>query len=231
MNTKKKSTKADLEHKRPGFFVVGLIVATGLTLVAFEWRTPVDDFRPAEPGIDVIDWGGDPAIVIPIPEPPEHQVQKKQQGPPQANKQVFTFTVRKQVDDSDDLDDLDFGDFDEPDTGEPPVKYIPTPPVLTTAEQMPQFPGGELARMDFMRRTVRFPRDVMATAQSGKVYVQFVVWTDGSIRDVEILSSSHPSLTKEVLRMVDVMPNWISGMQGGQKVPVRLVVPVNFEQS
>ena len=42
----------------------------------------------------------------------------------------------------------------------------------------------------------------------GKVFIQFVVWKDGSIKDVKVVKSIHNTLDKEAFRVVNKMPNW-----------------------
>ncbi len=230
MNTEKKSSKADLERKRPGFFVVGLIVSCGLSLVAFEWRTPIDEFSKAAELAETIEWEEAETIIIKVPEPLKQQQCQKTQGAPQSSKHTFTFVVSNNDDLDPDLSDLDELDFEDEETGETNVKYVAPPTILTDAEFMPEFPGGETERVKFMSRNIRFPFELSGTDIEGKVYVQFVIWTDGSIRDIEILRSGHPALTREVLGMITKMPNWTPGMQNGEKVPVRFIMPVNFSR-
>ena len=223
-----KNRKADLEPKRAGFFAIGLVLACGLTLCAFGWRAPGDYLGIAEDtGTTIDDWDDPvPPIQVFVDEP-QQAANKKQQGQPQPNEITIEFEIdhSNQADD-DDLSDLgDEGEIEEGDTGEPEVVYIP---VLTRAERMPSFPGGEEERMYFLSRNLKLPFGYNASGSS-KVTVEFVVWTDGSIRDVKVVNGSQV-LANEVLRVVGMMPTWIPGMQADRTVPVRLKMPVTFNR-
>lgn len=56
--------------------------------------------------------------------------------------------------------------------------------------------------------------------------VAFVVNRDGSISDVEVARSVDPSLDNEALRVINSMPRWIPGQQGGKNVRVRYTLPL-----
>ena len=45
----KKNKKYDLEQKRPMFFGIGMVISLSLTLLAFEWKSPVDPVIDVEP--------------------------------------------------------------------------------------------------------------------------------------------------------------------------------------
>ena len=63
----------------------------------------------------------------------------------------------------------------------------------------------------------------------GRVICQFVVDRDGTIEDVQVVKSGgHPSLDKEAVRVIKLMPKWKPGLQDGKPVRVRYTVPVNF---
>jgi TonB family protein len=58
--------------------------------------------------------------------------------------------------------------------------------------------------------------------------VTFVVKKDGSITDAKVVKSVAPSLDAEALRVINAMPNWTPGKQGGQPVNVKYTVPLTF---
>ena len=51
---------------------------------------------------------------------------------------------------------------------------------------------------------------------------------DGSISNVEVTRSIEPSIDKEAVRLIQSMPKWIPGKQGGTAVRVKYTLPVTF---
>ncbi|MBO5806774.1 MAG: TonB family protein, partial [Bacteroidaceae bacterium] len=101
--------------------------------------------------------------------------------------------------------------------------------VYQVCEQQPEFPGGGSAMVKFLAENIKYPADAMEAGKGGKVFVQFVVRRDGSVNDVVIMKSSGtPSLDNEALRVVKSMPKWKPGMQRGEAVNVRFMIPVAF---
>ena len=101
--------------------------------------------------------------------------------------------------------------------------------VFDVVEQMPSFPGGNSALMQYLNSNVRYPVVAQENGVQGRVTVSFVVEKDGSITDVNVVRSVDPSLDKEASRVVKSMPNWIPGKQNGSAVRVKYNVPVSFK--
>jgi protein TonB len=99
---------------------------------------------------------------------------------------------------------------------------------LTIVEQMPAFPGGNTALMQYLVKNVKYPIIAIETGISGRVVISFVVERDGSISNVKVMKSVDASLDKEAMRVVSSMPKWIPGRQNGNTVRVRYQVPVSF---
>jgi len=94
---------------------------------------------------------------------------------------------------------------------------------------MPEFPGGEKALIEFLRKTIVFPDEAMKNNEHGKVYVQFVVRKTGKAADAKIIRSISTSLDNEALRVIGLLPDWIPGEQNGEKVSVTRVIPISFQ--
>lgn len=97
--------------------------------------------------------------------------------------------------------------------------------VFDRVEQMPSFPGGSSALMQFLSNNICYPN----TTATGRVVVQFVVEKDGSISNTKVVRSIDPALDKEALRVVSSMPNWIPGKQGGVNIRVKYTIPITFK--
>ncbi len=100
--------------------------------------------------------------------------------------------------------------------------------VFDVVEQMPSFPGGNGALMEYLSKNVKYPVVAQENGVQGRVVVSFVVERDGSITDVKVVKSVDPSLDKEAARVVSSMPKWIPGKQNGSAVRVKYNVPVSF---
>ncbi len=101
--------------------------------------------------------------------------------------------------------------------------------VFDVVEQMPSFPGGPSALMQYLSNNVKYPVVAQENGVQGRVVVSFVVERDGSITDVKVVRSVDPSLDREASRVVSSMPKWIPGKQNGSPVRVKYNVPVSFK--
>ena len=95
--------------------------------------------------------------------------------------------------------------------------------VYDVVEEMPSFPGGQLALMQYL-----YPFEAQENGVQGRVIINFVVEDDGSISHVKVAKSADPALDREAMRVVETMPKWIPGKQNGECVRVRYSVPVVF---
>lgn len=99
----------------------------------------------------------------------------------------------------------------------------------TLVEQVPEFQGGIPGLQKFLMENLRYPVDAQRAGAQGKVFVSFVVCTDGTLCDYKVLKGAHPDLDKEAVRVVEKMSgHWKPGVQRGEKVRVKYNLPVNF---
>lgn len=101
--------------------------------------------------------------------------------------------------------------------------------VFVRVEQMPQFPGGEKALMEFIQQTIVYPQEARDAGLEGMVVIQFNVNEDGSLSDAEIARGVGLGCSEEALRVVKSMPDWIPGKQNGKNVKVKFTLPVRFK--
>lgn len=225
----KKSPKADLEKNKRILLMFGLVVALGVVLLAFEWKS-----RPtAASSLGNLEVAEVEDEVIPITR--QEQVQPPPPPPPPQVVEVL-----KIVDDNVDiLDDLSM--FDSEADNE---TFIDVAPVISAVkeekeeeeaqvffivEEMPEFPGGEAALRRFIANAIKYPQIAQENGIQGRVYIQFVVDRDGSVTQASVARGVDPSLDKEALRVVNSLPKWKAGMQRGKPVKVSYTVPINFQ--
>lgn len=113
---------------------------------------------------------------------------------------------------------------------ETPV-VVEAPKTLNFAEHMPKFEGGDEAMIKYIVKNTRYPASARRMVIEGTVFVRFVVMSDGSIEQAEVVRGFHPDCDKEAIRVIQKMPKWIAGSQNGSPVNVRMVVPIKFKLS
>ncbi len=223
----KKSPKADLESKKNVLFMLGLVVALGVTLVAFEWTSKANkaDSLGSVQAQEVEE------EIIPI----TREQEVKPPPPPPPPKVVEVLNI---VDDDVKIED----ELEIEDTEADKATIVDVAPVIQAQEEeeeeeaqvffivedMPEFPGGELALRKYIANAIKYPVIAQENGIQGKVYVTFVVDKDGGISDARIARGVDPSLDKEALRVVNTLPKWKAGKQRGKPVRVSYTVPINF---
>ncbi|MBR5477379.1 MAG: energy transducer TonB [Bacteroidaceae bacterium] len=102
--------------------------------------------------------------------------------------------------------------------------------VLPVAEQMPEFPGGMPALMEYLKKEVRYPKKCREAGVEGRAIITFVVKKNGKVKDFEVArSSGNKLLDKEAMRVIKKMPKWKPGMHEGKNVNVMFALPISFK--
>ncbi len=108
-------------------------------------------------------------------------------------------------------------------------KEVKAEQVFTSVEQMPQFPGGEVALMKYLQSHINYPPMAAENNVQGRVVVQFVVEKTGNIGEVKVVRSVDKDLDREAVRVCKSLPRFTPGRQNGQAVPVWFTLPVTFK--
>lgn len=95
-------------------------------------------------------------------------------------------------------------------------------------EQMPSFPGGVNALIQYLSNNIHYPVKCEKQGITGRVLCSFVVGSNGKITDVTVTQSAHPLLDREAVRVIRSMPKWNPGKKDGKPVRVRYSIPINF---
>ena len=222
----KKSPKADLENKRNIFVQIGLVISLGLCLLAFKWTSKAEHAA----SLGTMEQQEVEDEIIPITRAEE----VKPPPPPPPPKVVEVLNI---VDDKTKIEE----ELEIEDTEADDKTVIDVAPVIQQekeqeeenqvffiVEDMPVFPGGELALRRFIANAIKYPVIAQENGIQGKVYVNFVVDKDGSVTNAKIARGVDSSLDKEALRVVNSLPKWKPGMQRGKPVRVSYTVPISF---
>lgn len=102
--------------------------------------------------------------------------------------------------------------------------------VKKAAEKMPEYPGGLAAMMKSLIDEIKYPESALKEGISGKVVVKFIVNTDGTMSDFEIVRSQNEELDAEAIRAIKaaLKEKWTPGMENGKPVRCTFTLPVNF---
>ncbi len=100
---------------------------------------------------------------------------------------------------------------------------------LMLVENMPEFPGGSMAMLQYLSGNIKYPEEARDNNIQGRVIISFIIEKDGSIINAEVVKSVHELLDSEALRCVTAMPAWTPGTHQGQPVRVRYTIPINFK--
>ena len=100
--------------------------------------------------------------------------------------------------------------------------------VFDVVEEMPQYPGGAQALLEFLNQNVQYPEEAEKAGIQGRVIATFVVEKDGSVSNARVVKSVDPLLDAEALRVINAMPKWKPGKQNGELVRVKYTVPLSF---
>ena len=109
-----------------------------------------------------------------------------------------------------------------------PKSQSPDDLVYDVVEEMPEFPGGIPALLTFMKENIKYPAEAQKKGVQGRVIVKFVVDKQGQVTNAKVERPVDPALDAEALRVVNSMPRWTPGKQGGKLVNVGYVLPVHF---
>ena len=223
----KKSPKADLENKRKIFFELGLVAAIAICLYSFESSTKVNQ-------LSTLGTLNNTAVVEELT-PLIRLEEAKPIIPPPPKVVDLILIVENDTKIDEELDIMDSEADNHTAIYATPLLNSPKEPekddaaIFFAPEEMPLFPGGDQALLNFLSQNIKYPTIAAENGVFGKVTVNFVVNKDGSITDAKILRGVDPALDKEAMRVVCSMPKWKPGKQSGKPVRVSFSVPINFK--
>ena len=101
-------------------------------------------------------------------------------------------------------------------------------PMRFPGEKHAVFPGGDRACMNWLFEHIKYPEDCREQGIQGRVLTNFDIDIDGSIINLEVLISPHPSLAKEAIRVINNMPKWKPAEKDGKAVCSHFRLPITF---
>jgi protein TonB len=99
---------------------------------------------------------------------------------------------------------------------------------FVVVEEMPMYPGGDTELLKYIAEHTNYPEVAKENNIQGRVIVRFCVTSKGGVSQVSILKGVDPELDAEAIRVVNTLPTFKPGKQGGKPVPVWYMVPITF---
>ena len=223
----KKSPKADLENKKMMAVLIGLVMALGIMYIAFEWsQNEITVYEEALQGpVEIDEEMVEVTFREETPPPP----------PPPQPETILSDIIDIQ-DNEAEVETTDFNSEDDADARveiqapiAPPEEEEEEQKIHVRVEKVPEFPGGLEALNRYLVRNIKYPLLAQENGIQGRVVCQFVVNTDGSIVDIEVVRGVEESLDKEAVRVIKSMPKWIPGRHGGKAVRVKFTQMIRFK--
>ncbi len=230
----KKNPEADLEKKKNLFLQIGFIVALGIVILAFEWKSyDKSDYNLGDLKLDNTE-----EEIIPI-------TKQEQPPPPPPPPPVTIVEIVKddvEVEEEPEIAETEVTEETAIIPIEPRKEETPSEPeIFTIVERMPSFKGCEIQATEELRnnctyqkiqqylgKTIVYPPMAKESGITGTVYVTFVIDANGKVKDAKVLRGIGGGCDEEALRAVRAMPAWAAGQQRGRPVKVQYNLPVRF---
>lgn len=228
----KKSSSADIDRRSRQNFLLGIVVVLAALFVALEYDYTASGDEMNPDALDDI-----------VKELDLDKLKEEEERIPLITKPVVlapkTLEQLNVVDEelSDELNDDELMP-DKPDaektTDEDEVRPEITKEELDAldqkvVEQLPEFPGGAVALMKWLTKNLRYPPYARQQKLQGRVVTQFIVNADGSLSDLKVVQPVDPSLDREALRVLRMMPAWKPGQQDNKPCRTMVCIPIVFK--
>lgn len=220
-----KRSRTELQKSRSTmFFFIGLAMALGMVIVAFEWNFEKDAIVK-DLLVENTEW--EEVQDIPLTSQP----------PPPPPKQVIQQPIIVEVPDEEILEDIDVNMDVEvtEDMAVEEVEFTMEIPeekaeeIFLLVEDKPEPIGGIKAFYKYVADNIKYPQKATEERIQGRVFVQFVVNSKGKISDVVTVKGIGGGCDEEAARILREAPDWNPGKQRGKPVSVRMVLPITFK--
>lgn len=110
------------------------------------------------------------------------------------------------------------------------ISFSQTDSIYTITDSLPKYKYGDYEFFKFIASNIKYPMEAKENGIQGKVYVQFVVETNGAISNCVVKKDIGGGTGREAVRIINATSgDWISGMNKNVKVRTLLVLPISFK--
>jgi periplasmic protein TonB len=103
--------------------------------------------------------------------------------------------------------------------------------IIEKPDQQAEFQGGMGAFGKFLQKNLKYPEVAQKANVSGKIYMEFIVETDGTLTNFNILKSVGFGIDEEAIRVLKLSPKWIPAKDKGRNVRSRFTIPMSIHLS
>ncbi len=218
----KKTPQTDLTRWSSTFTNLGLVISISAVLVAFEWKA-YDDFK-------IKDFSNQ-SEVWDLPEIP-NTIQEPPVPPIQVPVEIIIEPDEKFIDEkTNQIFDIDYNESEEL-----PEIVLSAPPIIDDPDEIKDFVdkqasfvGGMEAWYKYLQKNLTYPNQARRMGIEGTVIVRFIVNTDGSIQDVEVLRGIAGGCDEIAKKVIEESPNWNPGINKDRPVRSRMTMPIRFK--
>jgi len=101
--------------------------------------------------------------------------------------------------------------------------------IFTDVDNMPVFVGRGLSLDEFIAQNLLYPFIAVQNGVEGMVELQFIINPDGSVSDVEVITSLGSGCDEEAIRLINLTDSmWLTGKDNGSKVRVKMSIGIQF---
>ena len=95
-------------------------------------------------------------------------------------------------------------------------------------DQWPEYAGEAESLVKYLSSNLQYPLSARMIGVQGKVYVRFIVHTDGHLSSAQIVKAIGAGCDEEALRVVKSMPKWKPALKHNRPVMAAVNLPINF---
>ena len=224
----KKTPSADLTKSVGMFTNLGLAVAVGLTLAAFEYKSFDDSGLKDLAGITD---NFEELLDVPITEQPPPPPPPPPMEQPIIEEIPDEVKIEEKIEVNFDVDVKETTVIQEVVISEAVVVEEKADAIFDVVETQPNPPGGMSGWNKYLSENLKYPTQARRMGVEGSVILVFVINTDGSIQDVEVLRGIGGGCDEEAIKIVKNAPKWEPGKQRGRPVRTRMRLPIRFKLS
>ena len=223
----KKSDKANLNKSRVLFIEIGLLIALGASLLAFEWQASPEEDKKTDGAMDIA-----------VEEELIAQTRQEEPPPPAPEPPKVTDFLEILSDDVKIDTHIDINMDVDLNAEITPVEFTPTAVeeeeetvLFAIVEDKPTFMGedAEAGFRKWVFSKIVYPPIAAENGITGRVFYEFAIDKSGNVCDIKLLRGVDPLLDAEALRVLKMSPKWTPGMQRGKPVKVRYQFPFMFQ--
>jgi protein TonB len=212
-------------------YLLGLIFVLALCLVALEWNTDGTGWAFFDTAADDLEaemelsplHREDDEVPMMVPQEPQEKMPPSQELnlveedveiAPEVLEPV-TLTEEPKVEEQEELPEA--------------VDMYNEPLDYRVVEDLPQFPGGAVEFMKWLTKNLKYPATAQQRKVQGRVVAQFIVNTDGSVSDIQVVERLSAECDREALRVLRMMPKWQPGLMNAKPCRTKVCIPIVFK--